>query len=161
MFGVQVAISGQTAVIGAWGDDDRGNLAGATYLFSRAGSSWTEQTKLLASDGAADDKFGQSVAVDGQTVAIGTRAGSAYFFQLAGTSCSAGTVDGFSHGELADGASQAVSALLQTAPKRPPPVAAGTVSVATGALTCDSGYPATVAAACRWRSSSPTASKKT
>jgi RHS repeat-associated protein/uncharacterized repeat protein (TIGR01451 family) len=70
-FGYSVAISGDTVVIGAYGDDDRGSDSGAAYVFVRSGSSWSQETKLTASDGAAYDYFGQSVAISGDTAVIG------------------------------------------------------------------------------------------
>jgi hypothetical protein len=71
-FGVSVAVSGETAVIGAIGTDDKGPNSGAAYVFTRvAGGPWTEQAKLLPSDGTAGDRFGFSVAVSGETAVIG------------------------------------------------------------------------------------------
>ena len=52
-FGYSVSISGDYAIVGAWGDDDNGVLSGSAYIFKRDDTSWTEQAKLLASDGAA------------------------------------------------------------------------------------------------------------
>jgi hypothetical protein len=71
-FGYSVAISsdGNTAIIGAHSDDsDRGSA----YIYTRAGSSWSQQTKLVAADGAGGDNFGRSVAIssDGNTAIIG------------------------------------------------------------------------------------------
>ncbi|MBM3833146.1 MAG: tandem-95 repeat protein [Verrucomicrobia bacterium] len=69
--GVSVAISEQTAVIGAFVADLSGKTdAGAAYIFSQIGTNWTEQSKLTASRGAAFDRFGSSVAVSGDTVVI-------------------------------------------------------------------------------------------
>jgi len=87
-FGVAVAVDGDTAVIGAYMDDDNGSESGSAYVFTRAAGVWTEQAKLLASDGAADDYFGDAVALDGDTAVIGAswdddngdRSGSAYVF---------------------------------------------------------------------------------
>jgi hypothetical protein len=70
-FGSCVAVSGDIAVIGAYGDDDRGFMAGSAYVFGFGGSSWTQQAKLLASDGEMLDAFGSSVAVSGQAVLVG------------------------------------------------------------------------------------------
>ena len=89
-FGNAVSVSGDTAVMGAFGDDDNGNNSGSAYVFVRSGSLWTEQAKLTASDGAADDRFGWSVSVSGDTAAVGawgdddngTDSGSAYVFDL-------------------------------------------------------------------------------
>ena len=54
-FGNSVFISGDTAIVGALYDDDRGNNSGSAYIFVRNGSTWTEQAKLTASDGAQGD----------------------------------------------------------------------------------------------------------
>ena len=71
-FGFSVAISGDTAVIGSFGDDDNGSSSGSATVFTRTGSTWTQQAKFLPSDGAANDRFGWSVAVYGDTVLIGS-----------------------------------------------------------------------------------------
>jgi hypothetical protein len=94
-FGRSVAVSGDTVAVGALGDDDKASNSGSAYIFTRVGAgsltaSWAELQKLLASDGAADDNFGFSVAVDGDTVVVGARfdddngsnSGSAYVFAL-------------------------------------------------------------------------------
>jgi carbonic anhydrase/acetyltransferase-like protein (isoleucine patch superfamily) len=69
-FGWSVAIDGDMAVIGAIGDDDNGNNAGAAYIFSRNNGEWTGQSKLTASDGAPYDGFGR-VTIAGNTILIG------------------------------------------------------------------------------------------
>ncbi|MCK9516968.1 MAG: FG-GAP repeat protein, partial [Ottowia sp.] len=93
-FGRSVAISGDsnTAIVGAYGDDDLGSSSGSAYIFTRSGSTWTEQAKLLASDGAADDWFGHSVAIsgDGNSIVIGARnhisgTGAVYVFTYDGS----------------------------------------------------------------------------
>ena len=93
-FGISVAVDGDTVVIGAYHDDDRGTDSGSVYVFTRSGTTWTQQAKLNASDGAAGDMFGYSVSVDGDTVVIGawgddygagTDSGSAYVFTRSGT----------------------------------------------------------------------------
>ena len=91
-FGSSVAISGDYALLGAFGDDIGANSRqGSAYVFERSGSSWTQQAKLTATDGVADDGFGSSVAISGDYAlvgasndAIGTNAyqGSAYIFQI-------------------------------------------------------------------------------
>ena len=97
-FGYSVSISadGNTTVIGAYGDDDKGADSGSAYIFTRSGSSWTQQAKLTAADGAAGDSFGFSVSIsaDGNTAIIGARyndgngssTGSAYIFTRSGSS---------------------------------------------------------------------------
>jgi hypothetical protein len=90
-FGDSVAVSVDTAVVGALGNDDHGADSGSAYVFTRSGSSWTEQAKVTATDGAADDYFGCSVALSGDTVVVGADwdddngedSGSAYIFDLA------------------------------------------------------------------------------
>jgi hypothetical protein len=87
-FGNRVALSGDTAVVGAPADDSPATNAGSAYVFVRSGGTWTEQAKLTASDAAANDQFGVSVAVSGDTAVVGARrddspardAGSAYVF---------------------------------------------------------------------------------
>ena len=93
-FGWSVSISGDYAVVGAFGHDDNGSDAGSAYVFKRTGTSWTQEVKLLASDGAADDLFGNSVSISGDYAVVGafwhddngSDAGSAYVFKRTGTS---------------------------------------------------------------------------
>ena len=90
-FGWSVAVSGDTAVIGAYLDDDGGSSSGSAYVFTRSGGVWSEQQKLTASDAAASDSFGYSVSVSGDTAVIGayldddggSASGSAYVFAVA------------------------------------------------------------------------------
>ena len=94
-FGFSVALSGDTAVIGAKGDDDRGTASGSAYVFEKIGALWSQTAKLTASDGAQFDEFGVSVALSGDTAVIGARndddlgfnSGSAYVFALEGEDC--------------------------------------------------------------------------
>ena len=67
-----MAIAGDTIVVGANQDDDNnGTNSGSAYVFTRTGTTWTEQAKLTASDGAAFDYFGTSVAIAGDTIVVG------------------------------------------------------------------------------------------
>lgn len=93
-FGGYVSLSGDTALIGAWADDDIVTNSGSAYIFTRIGTIWTQQAKLLASDGAVGDFFGMSVWLDGGTTALigayydddnGADSGSAYIFTRTGT----------------------------------------------------------------------------
>jgi len=94
-FGSAVAISGDTAVVGAPYDTVAGmSQQGSVYVFIRTGSTWTQQAQLFASDGAAGDEFGWSVAIDGDTIVVGADAddvfanidqGTAYVFTRSGT----------------------------------------------------------------------------
>lgn len=70
-FGGVVAISGDHAVIGSGGDDDKGETAGAAYIFRRSSGAWSQEAKLTAADGVKDDHFGVSVAIDGEYAVIG------------------------------------------------------------------------------------------
>jgi len=91
-FGVSVAISENTAIVGAHFDEDAGNDTGSAYIFVRDGDTWFEQQKLVASDAAPDSDFGISVAIDGDIAVVGAayaehgtgtngiNRGSAYFF---------------------------------------------------------------------------------
>ena len=91
--GKQVSISGDTVLTTAEWDDDDGDKSGSAYVFTRSGSTWTQQQKLTASDAAQMDYFGYSCDVDGDTVFIGahgdddygTFSGSAYVFTRSGT----------------------------------------------------------------------------
>ena len=94
-FGFSVALSGDTALVGAFVDDTpAGAGAGSVYVFTRSGMAWLLQAKLTAGDGAANDRFGVSVALSGDTALVGApgddtpagaNAGSAYVFTRSGT----------------------------------------------------------------------------
>jgi hypothetical protein len=95
-FGFSVAISGDYAIVGAYYEDPDGlNAAGAAYIFRRTGTNtWDTGFKITASDKAADDRFGYSVAISGDYAIVGanyedpdgiTDAGSAYIFHRTGT----------------------------------------------------------------------------
>ena len=120
LFGGSVAVSGDTVVVGANQESSgatgvNGNevnnsaaSAGAGYVFVRNGTTWTQQAYLKASNTGANDLFGQSVAVSGDTVVVGayqesnsatgvngdqsdngaTNSGAAYVFVRNGTSWS-------------------------------------------------------------------------
>ena len=86
--GHAVAVNGDTLVVGADRDDDGGLAIGSVYIFERdqgGADNWGEVTKLQAADGVAHDHFGGSVAVDGDTLAVGaygdnSNVGSVYIF---------------------------------------------------------------------------------
>src|SRR5579884_2446381 len=89
-FGISVALSGSTAVIGAYGKNSN---AGAAYVFVHSSTGWSQQAELTASDAAAKDEFGLSVALYGSTTLIGapgkrSSAGAAYVFVSSGTAWS-------------------------------------------------------------------------
>ena len=95
-FGLAVSISGDTAVAGAYGDDDRGSTSGSAYVFVRSGTAWSQQAKLTAGDGAMNDSLGKSVSVSGDTAVAGSdgdddggsNSGSAYVFVRSGSAWS-------------------------------------------------------------------------
>ncbi len=97
-FGASVAVSGNTAVIGALFRQVGNNAReGSTYVFTRSGTTWSQQQELTANDGTADDNFGTSVAISGTSVVIGANdhqvgshvdQGSAYVFTSNGTTWS-------------------------------------------------------------------------
>ncbi|MEZ4312375.1 MAG: hypothetical protein R3F14_30465 [Polyangiaceae bacterium] len=90
--GMSVAFSGDTALLGAPAEDENGVDAGSAYVFTNEGGTWAQKQKLLASDGAAGDAFGASVALSGDTALVGAPtndakafdAGSAYVFKSEG-----------------------------------------------------------------------------
>jgi hypothetical protein len=94
-FGFSVSISGDYAAIGSYLDDIAGNNhQGSTYIFKRNGTSWSQEAKITASDGAASDYFGISVSISGDYTIIGAYRddinsnndqGSAYIFKRDGT----------------------------------------------------------------------------
>jgi nucleoside-specific outer membrane channel protein Tsx len=68
LFGSSVAVSGSTALVGAYYHRDG---SGAAYVFVQSGTSWSQQAELIASDEASGDEFGFPVAVSGGTAAVG------------------------------------------------------------------------------------------
>src|SRR3990172_6640980 len=96
VFGERVSVDGDTALVGAMFDDDSGTDSGSAYVFVRSGTTWSQQAKLTAGDGAAGDQFGFSVSVHGDTALVTARldddkggdSGSAYVFVRSGTTWS-------------------------------------------------------------------------
>ena len=93
-FGYAVAVKGDTVLVGAYRADAAATDQGAAYVFTLRDSQHVAQPKLLANDGADDDKFGVSVAVSGDTLAVGAfgddigtnvNQGSVYIFVRNGT----------------------------------------------------------------------------
>lgn len=105
VFGFSVYVSGNTAVVGAPGEDSasssvNGNQsdntstqAGAAYIFVQNGVGWSQQAYLKAANSDARDRFGYSVVVSGDTVVVGAPGeaagdGAAYVFVRNGTNWS-------------------------------------------------------------------------
>jgi Phosphoesterase family/FG-GAP repeat len=90
-FGGTVAISGSTVVVGAFGANSD---AGAAYVFTRSGTTWSQQAELTPTGGVPDGAFGGSVAISGPTVVVGapgydgTGTGAAYVFTGSGATWS-------------------------------------------------------------------------
>jgi hypothetical protein len=82
-FGAAVAVSGDTLVVGAWKEssnatgvggnqaDNSASQAGAAYVFTRSGSTWSQQAYMKASNTDAGDNFGYAVAISGDTLVVG------------------------------------------------------------------------------------------
>ena len=140
-FGWSVAVSENTAVIGAPGEDsgttgvnstpnESASYSGAAYVFTRGGTTWTQQAFLKAGNTGESDEFGDSVAVSGDTVVVGalaegsgstgvnstpdenlSGAGAAYIFKSNGSAWTQGAYLKASHHDEYDsfGCSVAVS----------------------------------------------------
>jgi hypothetical protein len=91
-FGQSVAISDTKVVVGAYSDDAAGinSNSGSVYVYNTDG---TGEQKIVASDGASDDYFGMSVAIQGDKIIVGaigdddagSFSGSAYIYNTDGT----------------------------------------------------------------------------
>jgi len=68
LIGYSISLSGDSLVVGASGDEDE---SGSTYLFTRSNGVWSQQTKLTATDGGASGRFGTSVSLWGESLAVG------------------------------------------------------------------------------------------
>src|SRR5688572_19316160 len=83
VFGWSVSMSGDTVVISAYAEDssttgvngiqndNNATFSGAAYVFVRDGTNWSQQAYLKASNTEANDHFGWSVAISGDTIVIG------------------------------------------------------------------------------------------
>ena len=69
-FGFAVAISGNTAVVGAYHDAFLNGTPGVAYVFVRTGKTWVEQTQLRTDDSASSPRAGYSV---GQLLSAATQ----------------------------------------------------------------------------------------
>jgi hypothetical protein len=97
-FGSSLGLSGDTALVGAPGDDTAGGTdAGSAQVFVRGGTSWSSQQLLTAPGGTAGDGFGTSSDLTGDTALVGApgrdvggtaSSGSAYAFIRSGTAWS-------------------------------------------------------------------------
>ena len=95
LFGISVSVSGDAAVVGAlYHDCVAGFNCGAAYVYRFNGSTWVEEQKLTASDAASDDRFGNSVSVNGSISVVaaalddcegGIDCGSVYVYRFNGS----------------------------------------------------------------------------
>jgi len=91
-FGSAVSISGDWALVGAENDDDKGEDAGAAYLFKFDGNSWSQYAKLTGEDSSQADKFSNSLSLFGNRALIGSKnsdgssfvSGAVYVFDFNG-----------------------------------------------------------------------------
>src|SRR5210317_78261 len=98
-FGYSVSISGDYAIVGAPYEDTGASSAGAAYIYTRSGTTWGNEQKLLGE--VASDFFGWSVAIDGRNAIVGAQyedtgasnAGAAYIYEL--TPVAGLTFDGY------------------------------------------------------------------
>ena len=108
VFGACIALQGNTLVVGAFQESSTGTDAGAAYVFTRTGTTWSEQAILRASNARSGAFFGNAVALSGDEVVIGAPgdasnatgvngnandtskpdAGAAYIFKRTGTAWS-------------------------------------------------------------------------
>jgi hypothetical protein len=116
-FGFSAALSGGTAVVGS---PTENSFTGAAYVFTRSGTTWSQQAKLTAADGAADDFFGNSVALSGATAVAGAPGknsftGAAYVFTRSGTTWSQRAKLTAAHGAANDSFGNSVALSGRTA----------------------------------------------
>jgi hypothetical protein len=104
-FGWSVAVGSGRIVVGAYANDDNGSSSGSAYIFDFDG---TQLAKITASDGAAGDLFGWSVAVGSGRIVVGaynnddngSNSGSAYIFDLDGNQLAKITASDAAAGDL-------------------------------------------------------------
>jgi len=149
-FGYALAVSsdGSTALVGAY---KKASFAGAAYVFTKNGASWSEQQKLTASDSASNTNFSWSLSLssDGNTALIGAHgtnqyAGAAYLFTRSATTWSqqqkltasdtaTGDYFGFSTSLSGDGATAMLGAYKKNS-------STGAAYLFTGLRFCGDGY---------------------
>ena len=94
-FGFSVSINGDYAIVGAEAKDVGSNAnQGKAYIFHRNGTTWSEQSGLIAPDGTDDDRFGHTVSIDSVYAVVGaykkdvggnSDQGKAYVFYRSGS----------------------------------------------------------------------------
>ena len=90
--GYSVSIDGNYAVVGAAQESTGGAAAGAAYIFYKSGTTWSQQSKLVASDAQANDQYGEASSISGDYAIVGSpyedaggsAAGAAYVYKRDG-----------------------------------------------------------------------------
>lgn len=93
-FGRAIDFEGDTIVAGAPLDEELAVSVGAAFVFTRTGTTWSEQQRLLSPDGALSDEFGSSISISGQDLVVASprhahaqvRTGAAYLYHRTGSS---------------------------------------------------------------------------
>lgn len=152
-FGYRVSLEGDTLAVGAVHEDsaagdidgdqgDSGTEVGAVYVFRRTGATWQQEAYIKASNAETDDRFGASVSLSGDALAVGAvgedsaaigvdgnqsdntaeSSAAVYVFRRTGTTwqqesyikaSNTGSFDGFGHAVALSGDTLAVSAVLE------------------------------------------------
>ena len=123
-FGRRVAIQNDICVVTSPLDDDNGSTSGSAYIFrySKGTQTWDQDQKLNAKSGASDDQFGLGLAMDANTIVVGSPwanngAGQVHIFQSKGNKFeetqiisdpSASSGDNFGFGVSVDNATIAI-----------------------------------------------------
>lgn len=90
-FDLNIAVSGDTVVVGSQNDPTLAYFSGSVYVYRRNGeSNWNLDQQIFPSDAARDDLFGSALAIDGSTLVVGsweksitaTFSGAAYIYEL-------------------------------------------------------------------------------
>ncbi len=136
-FGLSVALSGATALVGAPGHTVNGNVSqGAAYVYTETNGTWSQTAELTASDGATNNDFGSSVALSGATALVGAPyhtvggnadRGAAYFFGSADLGLVLSTP-----AEVAPGADYTSQAILTNSSSTASPALSVLLPVPTG-----------------------------
>ena len=140
-FGGSVALTGDTLAVGATGEasadgnqtDNSAPDSGAVYVFTRTGSNWSQQAYIKASNTEVGDWFGYSLALAGNTLAVGApgeanASGAVYVFTRTGSVWSQQAYVKASNTEANDGFGESVSLASDTLAVG----ATGEASAATG-----------------------------
>ncbi len=96
-FGHDVAVSGDTVVVGVPHQANQLNSSGAAHIYKKSGSNWVYDTQLKAINFGEDDRFGYSVAISGDTIVVGAYGESSDFVGV-------NSGDGFNDNAISSGA---------------------------------------------------------